>query len=161
MLAAVHFPVHADTLYIGKVAAYRDASKVRQAVREECRMDTQLPGMIRHAIGKLSLFPEINLIDEPLADNHKYALIVTIVSLDAPPGGGWSSSPKFMKIKAVLYRNGTATEEFVQSARAGHGATMYKHFLSNCQIVDRLADQLSEQVASWLKRTGQHVSINN
>ena len=161
MLAAIHLPALAGTLYIGKVAAYRDAAKVQQAVREECQMDTRLPAMIRGAIGKLSLFPEINLVDEPLADNRERALTVTIVSLDVPPGGGWSSSPKFMKIKAMLYKNGVTTGEFVQSARTSHGANLYKHSLSNCQIVDHLADQLSEQVAAWLKKTGQHAATNN
>lgn len=153
MLFDIHLPAVADTLYIGDVAAYWNADRVQQAVREECKMDVRLPAVIREEIEKLSLYTEITLVNDPLASHRGLVLVATIIGLDAPRGGGWSSSPKFMKIKAVLYKNGVAVGEFSQSARAGHSVALHKNVRSNCRIVDDLAEELSEEVAAWLKKT--------
>ena len=154
MLVGIQLPAVADTLYISKVTTYRNADRVQPVVREECQMDVRLPTIIRREIEKLSLFSGIALVDDPLANHRGLALIVTIVSLDLSRGGGWSTSPKFMKIKAVLYKDGTMVEEFSPSARITHRVELHKSMRSNCHIAEDLAEEVSEEVAKWLRKTG-------
>ena len=145
----------ADSLHIKKVAEYRNADKVQKVLREECRIDTRLPEIIQDEVGKLSVFSQVSLIDDPLSAPHEFALVASIITLEAPAGAGWSTATKFLKVKAILYRNRENIGEFVRSERAVgsndpiKNATKYR---GNCKIAEHLAGEISEQLAVWIRK---------
>lgn len=145
----------ADSLHIKKVAEYRNADKVQKVLREECRIDTRLPEIIQDEVGKLSVFSQVSLIDDPLSAPHEFALVASIITLEAPAGAGWSTGTKFLKVKAILYRNRENIGEFVRSERAVgsndpiKNATKYR---GNCKIAEHLAGEISEHLAVWIKK---------
>jgi hypothetical protein len=152
LLTLCVFPVSAAdrTLFLSRIAAYRDPGRVQQEVREECRMDEKLPAMLRNAFIDQDLFSTVNLVEDPSMGSHDIGLVVSIVSLDAPPGGGWGSNQKFMKIRATLYRSGTVAGNFYRDARAKLSGSIFKNVRGNCHIVDRLASQLVKGLAEWM-----------
>ena len=163
ILLAAGLPLSAlaDSLSIKKVAEYRNAEKVQKVLREECRIDTRLPEIIQDEVGKLSVFSQISLTDDPLTAPHEFALVASIITLEAPAGAGWSSGTKFLKVKAILYRKGENVGEFVRSARKGGSynvitnATKYR---GNCRIVEYLAVDISEHLTAWIKK--QNIIMN-
>lgn len=161
LMAGLQLPVMADTLYIKKVAEYRSPESVQRAVREECQINTRLPEMIRDEIGKLPVFREVALVEDPLSAKHKFALVASIISLEVPPGAGWSTGTKFLKVKAILYRDGENIGEFVRAERAGRGHDLITNVTrnySNCKIAEHLADNISEHLAAWIKK--QNIQMN-
>jgi len=154
-------PAMADSLSIKKVAEYRNANRVKKVLREECRIDTRLPEMVQDKVGKLSLFSQVSLTDDPLTAQHDFALVASIISLEAPPGAGWSTGTKFLKIKATLYRNQENVGEFVRAERTvgnNDPITNATRNTSNCRIAERLATNLSEQLAVWIKQQNIQIS---
>lgn len=155
LMMGLHLSATADTLYVGKTAEYRNPVRVQQVIRDECQIDTRLPVMIQEQVGKLALFSEVSLADDPLSANPEFAIIASIISLEVPPGAGWSTGTKFMKVKVILYRHGENAGEFVHSERMGRSndpirnATKYR---GNCKIAEYLADNVSERLAVWLKK---------
>ncbi len=155
LMAGLHLPATADTLYVGKTAEYRNPVGVQQVIRDECQIDTRLPVMIQEQVGKLAQFSEVSLADDPLSLSPEFAIVASIISLEVPPGAGWSTGTKFMKVKAILYRHGENVGEFVHSERMGRSndpirnATKYR---GNCKIAEHLADNVSERLAVWLKK---------
>lgn len=164
LLAAHPLSVMADSLSIKKIAEYRNPDKVQKVLQEECRIDARLPELIQDEVGRLSLFGQISLIDDPLTAPHEYALVASIITLEAPAGAGWSTGTKFLKVKAILYRNRETVGEFVRSERAvGNNdplknATKYR---GNCKIVEHLAAEISERLAVWIKKQNIPIKETN
>jgi len=148
-------PSSADPLYINKVAPYLFPEKVSEAVRAECGLPQRLPESIRKEIIDRAGFGDVVLTDDPLPGDKKLALMVSIVNVAAPHGGGWSTGTKFVKIKATLYRNGQVTGEFARSASGSSGGNrggVWYAKRGNCQILNRWAEDLSGHAAAWLKK---------
>ena len=152
LLTLCVFPVSAAerTLLLSRIAAYRDPGRVQKEVREECRMDENFPTMLRNAFIDQDLFSAVSLVEDPSMGSHDIGLEVSIVSLDAPSGGGWGSSQKFMKIKATLYRSGTVAGHYYRDARAERSGSIFKNIRGNCEIIDRLASQLVKGLVVWV-----------
>jgi hypothetical protein len=153
MLTLCAFPLSAaeQTLSLNRVAAYRDLDRVQKEVREECRMDEKLPAMLQDALIKQDLFSAVSLVEDPSSGAHDAGLLVSIVSLDSPPGGGWGSGQKFMKIKATLYRQGEVAGVFYRDARAEPSGSIFKNVRGNCDIVESLASQLVKHLVQWIE----------
>lgn len=76
LLAGFGLPVGAETLYINKIAAYRNPDNVQEVVRQECRMDARIPEMVRDEIIKRAKYEDISLEDDPLGAKRPSALVV-------------------------------------------------------------------------------------
>jgi len=145
----------ADSLHIKKVAEYRNADKVQKVLRDECQIDIRLPQIIQDEVEELSLFNNVSLIEDPLTVPHGFALVASIITLEAPAGAGWSTATKFLKVKAILYRDRQNIGEFVRAERVVgsndpiKNATKYR---GNCRIAEHLAGEISEQLAEWIKK---------
>lgn len=143
-------PVAAQTLYISKLATYAAPEKIREKVRTECMPEVQLPIVMREEILKGTSNHQVVSTDDLSAVKNELAIDLLILSLNIPPSAGWTTEKRSMKVKSVVYRNGTMVAEYVRYADNQGGG---KSFLnrSACQIVERLARDIGAHTAKWLK----------
>jgi hypothetical protein len=158
-LAGYSLAAAAETIYLNKVAAYRNPDGIQATVKEECKMDVRLPEVVREEIVNRTKFSSVALVEDPLSVNEGYAVIVSIVGLDVARAG-WSTSPKFMKIKAVLYRDGAVMGEFLNSDQSSYAhINLVRGARTSCKIAEVLAEDLGKDLASWIRK--QVVQVND
>ena len=141
-------PVTAETLYISKLASYTAPEKVREKVRTECTPEIQLPLVMREEIMKRTSIQQVVPTDEPSAVKNGLAITFSILSLNIPPGAGYNTEKRTMKVKSVVYRNGAMAAEYVRySDHQGGGG---KFGPGACTDVERLARDIGVHTAGWL-----------
>lgn len=142
--------VVAQTLYISKLATYATPEKIREKVRTECVPEVQLPIVMHEEILKKTSTQQVELADELSALKKELAIKFMILSLNIPPSAGWTSEKRSMKVKTVVYRDGTMVAEYVRYADNQGGGKLFLN-RSACQIVERLARDVGTHTAQWLK----------
>lgn len=142
-------PVTAETLYINKLATYANADKVREKVRAECTPETQIPIVMREQIIKRTSIQHVVLTDESPTKRDGLAIDISILSLNVTPGAGFTTEKRSMRVKSVVYRNGIMAAEYVRYSESQGGGGLFNR--GTCTIVERLARDIGERTADWLK----------
>lgn len=137
-----------QTLYIGNTASYANLKKVREKVREECAPEMLLPMVMREEILKRTPIQEAVPTSEPSAVKNGVVITFSILSLNIPPGAGWTTEKRSLKVKTVIYRNGSMVDEYVRYAATQGGGNLVNR--GTCQIVERLVRIVSVHTAEWL-----------
>jgi len=154
IVAGGNLPTHAETLHIRKLATYANPERVRQQVREECTPEVMLPVVMREEILKRTSVQDVVLIEDLSAVREGLAMEISILSLHAPPGSGWTTEKRFMRVKTVVYRNGVVAGEYVRYLDTQGGGDLLKKLFKNrntCQIVERLERDISEATVERFK----------
>jgi len=141
MLAAGCMPAMAETLSIVRPATYANRENVREAVRKECEPEVRLPVVIQEEAIKRTAIQDSVLTDHPTAQTGGLAMAVTILGLEVPHGTGFSSARRTLRVKTVLYRNGTMVGEYDRFSEAqGSISFVQKVFRIRkaCDYVDHL-----------------------
>jgi hypothetical protein len=146
--------VSAETMHIKKVATYADTTQVRQELRAECKLDTLLPEMMREEVLNRTSIRNVVLMDDLPGKTAGLAMELSILDLKIPPATGWTTEIRALKVKSVIYRDGNIASEYVRNAQTQGGGNMFRKLFKNrnsCQVVDRLARDVSEQTVERFK----------
>jgi len=142
VLAALAYGV--DTLVIPQKIAYTAGLDVRDAVRNECRLEEKLLEFIKeNAKGAYA-----NLVYEKPTSGEYHVLAAEIVAVVGGGGGAWSGA-KAVKIKGTLTdQAGKVLGTFDAGRYSGGGA--FGGYKGTCAILGRCTKTLGKDVAAWL-----------
>ncbi len=130
-------------------------ANVREAVINECNLQTKLPSFIR-------TYGEKNGIDVVLSDkalNKKQkgrVLLLEITHVNGAGGGPWSGA-KSVDVKGKLYKNGKLIGSFTASRYSGGG--MFAAYKGTCSILGRCVKTLGKDIAKWLKNPSKNARL--
>lgn len=117
---------------------YSGDAQVRQAVKDQCALQTKLP----QYLGEHS--DRVELADGPLGQTGR-VLELTITNVRTA-GGGAFSGPKWITVVGVLRENGREIGNFTAKR-----ITMSPFKLTACSATDRCAKALGLDIATWLE----------
>lgn len=122
-------------------------ANVREAVVNECNLQTKLPNFIRTYGEKNGI--DIVLSDKALNKKKKGSvLLLEITHVNGGGGGVWSGA-KSVAVKGKLYKNGHFIGSFTASRASGGG--MFGAYKGTCAILGRCVKTLGSDIAKWLK----------
>lgn len=143
---AMSLAYSADAPYrVQSPVPYEDTARVREAVRNECRLEQYLGEQVLKAVE--SGFPGSTASAEIGADAER-GIRLSIASVDANGGGGWSGA-KGILVRAELIEQGRAVDKktFYRSSRGLSGM-----FSGTCPMLEKGADAIGGDVLKWLKQ---------
>jgi hypothetical protein len=153
-LATMSCNAGAEEILIQANTPYSDGAQVRDAVKDECQLETKLPGFIREYARANGM--EVSLESGTLDTKKGKVLLVEITGVTAPGGGAWSGA-KSMSIAGKLYDNGKMIGDFTGMRYSGGG--FFGGYKGTCSIIGRCSKTLGKDVATWLKNptSGAHL----
>ena len=146
-LAAATASRAGEPILVQVPAAFDPNAAVSDAVRRECGVDVLLGNGVFTRVK--ARFPESAALQGSAAGNAK-VLNLTILSVNAAGGGGWSGR-KAVTVRADLVQSGKIVATTLKERSSGGGA--FGGFKGTCAILDRVTAALGADVASWLSKT--------
>lgn len=147
-------PAFAENMYINRVAAYADTVRVREEVRDECKPDVLLPSLMREEILNRTSIASVILAEDLSGKKDGFVMELSILDMQTPPAASWTTEMRVLKVKSVLYRDGRVAGEYIRNSKLQGGGSWFKKLFKNrnsCQIVERLAREVSEQTVERFK----------
>ncbi|MDX8389138.1 MAG: hypothetical protein R8M38_01475 [Mariprofundaceae bacterium] len=135
----------ADIMVSASIPFAKNAS-VRDAVRNECQLETKLPHFIQEYAVKNDL--NVELTSDKLNKKRGQTLFVEITHVHAS-GGGAFSGPKSVSVAGKLFKKGKVVASFTGSRYSSGG--MWAGFKGTCSITGRCVKTLGSDIAKWLK----------
>lgn len=129
--------------------SYGVNSSVREQVKRECAPDAKLRASLLQAAGARAV--AVDAI-EPVGE----FLAVEIASTDAR-GGGIYTGPKEMFVRGTLTRDGQVIGSFQAKRTTMGGPTA--PFRGTCDLLDRIAQRLGQDIAQWLASPSQNARL--
>ena len=154
VFAGSGMPAAGETLYLGKLAAYANPARVRAQVREECTPEITLPAALREEMLRRTAIQEVEFTDNLPMVTNGLAMTVAIVSLDIPPGTGWNSAKRSLRVKTILYRDGVVvaqTDLDADSRGAGNFVQKVFRIRKSCDYLERLIRDVSRNTVERMK----------
>lgn len=127
-----------DDVKVLRTISFDSEAKIRQAVKDECKIETDVP----HFIDAYS--DQVQLVDGPLGKKGR-VLDLTIVDARAA-GGGMYSGTKWLTVKGVLKENGSKIGSFTAKR-----TTVGLFNLGACSAARRCSKAVGKDIAAWLK----------
>ncbi len=127
-----------DDVKILREISFSSDAIVREAVKQECNIQTDVPQYIEANSDR------VQLVDGPLGTNGR-VLDLTIVAARAT-GGGYLSGGKWVTLEGVLTENGRKIGNF----KAKRFTIGYVNF-SACGAARRCSKALGKDIAEWLE----------
>ncbi|UTA48475.1 hypothetical protein L1F30_02765 [Simiduia sp. 21SJ11W-1] len=131
-----------DAVQVQRVIGYAENAEVRQAVVDECELQTKIPVFLSKYAKK-----DVALVDGELAAEGR-RLELVISNAFASGGGAWSGA-KSVTVKGKLYEGEALVGDFI--ARRYSTGGMFGGFKGTCSIVGRCGKAIAKDIAEWLK----------
>lgn len=143
-------PVFADEkIMLSSVIPYEDKDVANDAVRQECDWNKQLAQNIVKESDSTA-----ETTDQDLTQIHGKTLIIQADNVHAIGGGPWTG-PKWAHIHGTLKDDGKVIGSF-EALRRTIGGTF-----SACSTLDNLGEELSQDVAKWLKNPTMNAKLGD
>jgi len=146
----------AGTIHVQQYTPYVETSLVDMAVKQECRIDQQLPQFINTYASEHGMSVQLDPVVE--ADNKGNNLVVKIVQAQSN-GNAFIGHRKYTKIQAVLYQDGKEIADLTAARASGGG--FFGGYKSSCSVMGRTVKALGQDVALWLKAPGPGMRKGN
>jgi hypothetical protein len=146
----------ADPIHIQASTPFAASAQVRDAVKQECQLDTKLPGFVQEFAQGNGI--EVQLDSGTLDTKKGKALMMEITEVYAAGGGAWSGG-KSMSIAGKLYENGKIVGDFTGRRVSGGGA--FGGYKGTCSIIGRCSKALGKDVASWLANPTRNAHLGD
>ena len=143
---AMNCSAGAEEIFIQAITPYAENAQVRDAVRQECELDSKLPAFVQQYAKANGM--AVALKSDSLDTRKGKVLVLEITNVTAPGGGAWSGA-KSMSIAGKLYDHGKLVGDFTGSRYSGGG--FFGGYKGTCSIVGRCSKALGKDVADWLK----------
>lgn len=128
----------AGTVKVPRSIAFAENARVKQAVKDQCQLQTRIPEYIAQ------FSSQVELVDGNPGDSGR-VLEVTIEGVRSP-GGGFYSGSKWIEVSGVLRENGKKIGDFT-----GKRSTIGYFNLTACSSAARCAKALGRDIAEWLE----------
>ena len=128
---------------------YAKGVEVRQAVRDQCQLETKVPGYIAE------FGSDVVLVDR-LGGGRVLELAITEVHA---PGGGGFSGPKWMTVTGSL-REGRRVVGTFRAKRFTTGGA-FAAFKRTCSIIGRCTKAIGRDIAAWLGNPGMDSKLGD
>jgi hypothetical protein len=138
----------ADTQVLRSIP-YAKGAEVRQAVRDECKLETKVPAFIAE------FGSDVVLVDQ-LGGSRVLEMAITQVHA---PGGGGFSGPKWMTVKGTLRERGRVVGSFRAKRFTTGGA--FAGFKGTCSIIGRCTKAIGRDIATWLESPGMDSKLGD
>jgi hypothetical protein len=149
LLLAVQAPADAREIRTAARARMSPDSGASDAVREECRLQTNLPEYVRDASRD-----RIDIVD---GKRPRRGIVLELRITDVrAPGGGPFSGPRAMAVEAELWDRG----RLVATAKARR-RTSARPFGGNCAQLNRIARAVGRDIAVWLEDPRRDVRLGD
>lgn len=134
-----------EPLTIVQPIGFAEGAFVRDAVRDECQLQTKVPGFIAEFAGEHF---DVSTAASVAESGSGKVLFVEMIGADEA-GNAWTGRHKSLKIRGELTENGEVIGSFM-ARRSTMGGFMggYK---GNCAFFGRCAKALGQDVARWLE----------
>jgi hypothetical protein len=129
-----------------KKISFSEDADVREAVREECQIQTQVPEFLKRFGREYGV--KVTLVDSLEKANTDQTIEMEITRVHAPGGGGWSGA-KSVTVKAKVYENGSLVGDATATRHSSGG--MFAGYKGTCAIVGRCAEAIGQDLARWLQ----------
>jgi len=132
---------------------FAEGTFVRPAVRDECELQTKVPGFIAEYAKRDFDIATATSVEK---SGPGKVLIVEVTGTDEA-GNAWTGRHKTLTIRGELLENGQVVGSFTaRRSTMGGFAGGYK---GNCSFFGRCAKALGKDVAQWLKNPGMNSLI--
>ncbi|MDH3212208.1 MAG: hypothetical protein OEM05_06960 [Myxococcales bacterium] len=128
---------------------YAQGVEVRQAVRDECQLETKVPGYIAQ------FGSDVVLVDQ-LGGGRVLELAITEVHAG---GGGSFSGPMWMTVTGTL-REGRRVVGTFRAKRFTTGGA-FAGFKGTCSIIGRSTKAIGRDIAAWLENPGMDSKLGD
>ena len=145
-------PAMADTITLAKSVPFAEDSEVRDSVKDECKMQTRLPTVIKKASRR---WADVKLTSEPLENVEGKVLVLEFTNVFALGGGAYSGS-KSAIVEGELRENG----EVIGSVKVRR-RSMVGMMPGTCSIMKRIVNKIGEDIAGWLKAPTMDAKIGD
>jgi hypothetical protein len=125
---------------------YAENAPVPPAVRNECKLETELANWIKTYADELKL--PVKVAEGDPAKDVGRVLDVKITNVMGAGGGAWSGA-KSVQVMGELREGDKVIATFGGSRVSGGGA--FAGFKSTCSIMGRCVKALGRDIANWLK----------
>lgn len=135
----------ANPVLVERVTPYRKGVVVPNAVRTECKIQSQLPDFIEAYASERG----IAVVKKPKAVAKKGRVLqLDIINLVGTAGGAWSGA-KSVTVEGKLFENGKMKGSFTATRFSGGG--FMGGYKGTCSILGRCVKALGQDIANWLQ----------
>jgi hypothetical protein len=138
LFASVPAVVAADNVKVQSEIPFSSKAKIRDAIKQECNLQTDLPRFISEFSN------QVELVDGSLRKGGR-SLKLEIVDAQATAGGPFSGG-KWVTVEGVLTENGRKIGDFTAN-RVTAGVTNF----NACSAVQRCSRAIGQDIAEWLE----------
>ncbi len=137
--------VAAEVISVPQLVPFDDGANIRQAIKNECKLDTRLPAYVKKYLKKSGAF----------SDNRNEGKYLDMRITDVvAKGGGLYSGPKWMEVKGTLLTNGKPGPSFRAKRVTTQGARA-------CSAAARCAKAIAKDIAKWLKNPVDNAALGD
>jgi len=157
-IISIFCAVHTASAQEVKIAAtipFSNDANVKEAVQNECHLQTKLAEFIRIYAAKNDT--TIVLSEHALNKHDKgRVLLLEITDVMGSGGGAWTGA-KSVRVKGTLYEKGKLIGNF-NASRASSGG-MFGAYKGTCAILGRCVKTLGSDIAKWLKHPSKNAHL--
>lgn len=139
-----------------KKISFSDDANVRDAVREECEIQTQVPRFLKEFGREFGI--KVKLVNDLEDVETDRTIEMEITRVHAPGGGGWSGA-KSMTVKAKVYEDGSMIGDATATRHSSGG--MFAGYKGTCSIVGRCAEAIGQDLARWLQNPSSDARLGD
>jgi len=133
-----------NILSIQRLAPYRDATVVREAIREKCDLEERVPKWILQYTGYK--YDDVVLVDEVSPRMKGSVMKLEILGAEGRSGGIFSGS-KALTISGTLWKDGAVAGSFTASRATAGGILKAR----TCGLLNRTAKRIGKDVGAWIE----------
>jgi hypothetical protein len=127
-----------DDVKVLRAISFNSDAKVRESVKEQCKIQTDVPRFIDEYSDR------VQLVDGPLRTNGR-VLDLTIIAARAA-GGGYFSGGKWVTVEGVLTEDGRKIGNFTAKR-----FTLGVFNMTACGAARRCSKAVGKDIAEWLE----------
>jgi len=146
----------AGEIKLGATTPFGENAVIREAVKNECQLQTKLPDFVRQFANKYNI--DVKLGNDISKKTKGRVLLLEIVGTQGAAGGAWSGA-KAVQVKGGLYDNGKLVGDFVAARYSGGG--MWGAYKGTCSILGRCVKTLGKDIAKWLQNPSKNSRLGD
>lgn len=152
LMAWSGFALAGDAVQVQRVISYAEDADVRQAVVDECALQTKIPVFLSKYSKK-----SVTLVDGDLSMEGR-RLELSITNAFASGGGAWSGA-KSVTVKGQLFDGDVVIGDFVATRYSTGG--FFGGFKGTCSIVGRCGKAIAKDISQWLKNPTKGAALGD
>ena len=156
MLVVAQAAFAADNVTLKKPVTFNEDADIAKAVRDECKLEDELPDAIAAAAKDDGLTVDISADAATTGPGRVLELEIYEAVSD---GNAFMGHHKSMGVKGKLYQGGEVIGSFKDRRISMGGA--FGQFKGNCSVLTRITNELGKDVGTWLKAPTRNAKLGD